>query len=725
MNEIEVRRFLELMHPQDDALIEVRIMEGIKSFSGYFKSKELLVEKLVKFNSQSNVYFTLNSIDDACYSRSQMDKIVQSKTTTTDANITNRNWLFIDLDAKRPSDVSSTETEMQHTISAARKIFKHMRNIGFYDPIVCMSGNGTYLLYKINLENSDENKELVKKCLQVLDIWFSSEFVDIDTSVFNSARIAKIIGTIARKGSNTEDRPHRLSKILSVPQEIRCNERAILLQLAANLPEKEKPTYANNYGRSKFDLDNFISQHGIRIHKEQSTKDGKKYLLEECPFCGHKSPDSAIFKTNEGLGFKCFHNSCSNKRWEDFRNHYEPNYKDKNKNYQSGDIRFMTPQNRYTTPQQSNKPKETISDEKGRVWLQMSEVKYESRADIITMPTRIHRLDERIIGLNLGETSVVSGLNSSGKTSLLSQICLNLVDQKFNGAIWSGEMRNSRLQNWIHLQAAGRTWNQKAPNKNYYYTPTHARNEIDKWLNDKMFIYNDKYTNDFKWIAEQINILTNEKEIHWILLDNLMALDISKSNDNEYAKQTEFILELVDLGKKKNIHMILVAHPRKSTTFLRKEDIGGSGNLSNAVDNVFVIHRVNRDFEKRASEFYDKNILIDITDRGYGNVLECCKNRDLGEQDFLTGLFYEAESKRFLNDQHENFTYNWVDYELDKAIAEKKEEQKKEIILPNNSFDIKQTKINDFPFIDEAENNNDILAFIPKDRNALTNDLPF
>ena len=178
----------------------------------------------------------------------------------------------------------------------------------------------------------------------------------------------------------------------------------------------------------------------------------------------------------------------------------------------------------------------------------------------------------------------------------------------------------------------------KAPNKNYYYTPNNARNEIDKWLNDKMFVYNDKYTNDFKWIAEQIHILTNEKEISWILLDNLMALDISKSNENEYAKQTEFILELVDIGKKKNIHMILVAHPRKSSTFLRKEDIGGSGNLSNAVDNVFVVHRVNRDFEKRATEFYDKSIVVDIIDRGYGNVLECCKNRDLGEQDFFNRI---------------------------------------------------------------------------------------
>ena len=729
MNEIEIRRFLELMHPAEDALIEVRIIEDSRTYSGYFKSKELLIEKLSKLNPKANIYFTLNEIEDACYSRSQMNEIISNKkiTTTSDANITQRNWLFIDLDAKRPSDVSSTESEMQHTIIAARKIFKYMRNIGFYDPIVCMSGNGAYLLYKINLPNTDECKDLIKKCLQVLDMWFSSEFVDIDCSVFNSARIAKIIGTVARKGSNTTERPHRLSKILSVPQNIRINEKPILESLAANLPEKEKPTYENNYGRSQFDLDSFISQYGIRIHKEQTTKDGKKYLLEECPFCGHKSPDSAIFKTPEGLGFKCFHNSCSNKRWEDFRKLYEPNYKDKQSNYYSGDNRIVNKQDRYNNQQQitkENKPKESLSDEKGNVWLKASEIKLENRADLITMPTRILKLDEQIIGLNLGETTVVSGLNSSGKTSLLSQVCLNFVDQGFNGAIWSGEMRNSRLQNWIHLQAAGRTWNQKAPTKNYYYTPDNARKQIDKWLDDKMYIYNDKYSNDFNWIEEQINILTNEKDISWILLDNLMALDLSRGNDNEFAKQTEFILRLVDLGKKKNTHMILVAHPRKSTTFLRKEDIGGSGNISNAVDNVLVVHRVNRDFEKRSSEFYEKSQIVDIIDRGYGNVVECCKNRDLGNQDFIAGLFYEHESKRFLNDRHENFTYNWVDYELDKQLAERESQKSKDIILPNNSFDIEPPKVNDIHFEYEFKNE-DILDYLPKDRNAFTSDLPF
>ena len=211
MNEIEIIRFLELLHPADDALIEVRIMDKNKTYSGYFKNKELLVEKLKKTNTQSNVYFTLNTINDACYSRKQKDNIEVSSTTTTDVNIVNRNWLFIDIDAKRPSDVSSNESELKSAVSLARDIFKYMRNFGFYEPIVCMSGNGAYLLYRINIPNTPENTELIKTCLQSLDMLFSNENADIDVSVFNPSRIAKIIGTIARKGSNTEDRPHLIS----------------------------------------------------------------------------------------------------------------------------------------------------------------------------------------------------------------------------------------------------------------------------------------------------------------------------------------------------------------------------------------------------------------------------------------------------------------------------------------------------------------------------------
>ena len=58
---------------------------------------------------------------------------------------------------------------------------------------------------------------LVQHVLQALDARFSTERVKIDTSVYNAARICKVYGTLARKGDNRPDRPHRRAKILEVP----------------------------------------------------------------------------------------------------------------------------------------------------------------------------------------------------------------------------------------------------------------------------------------------------------------------------------------------------------------------------------------------------------------------------------------------------------------------------------------------------------------------------
>ena len=67
-------------------------------------------------------------------------------------------------------------------------------------------------------------------------------------------------------------------------------------------------------------------------------KEGKKgwtnYILDECPFdTNHKSPDSMLSQSPEGMViFKCLHDSCSGRRWKEFRDcvgkpspeHYDP-----------------------------------------------------------------------------------------------------------------------------------------------------------------------------------------------------------------------------------------------------------------------------------------------------------------------------------------------------------------------------------------------------------------
>lgn len=149
-----------------------------------------------------------------------------------------------------------------------------------------------------------------------------------------------------------------------------------------------------------------------------------------------------------------------------------------------------------------------------------------------------------------------------------------------------------------------------------------------------------------------------KKGVNNIILDNLMAIDIFNLDGDKYGKQTSFVTKLTDLAKDKQVHIHLVAHPRKTTTFLRKGDIAGTGDISNLVDNVFIVHRVNNDFRAHARDFFTDEVASQYY--RFSNVVEVCKNRDLGVMDYLVGLYFEAESKRFLNFEYENINYGWI-----------------------------------------------------------------
>ena len=85
------------------------------------------------------------------------------------------------------------------------------------EPLVCDSGNGTHLLYAIDLPNTAASTQTIKAILKGLAERFDDAMVKVDTSVHNASRITKLYGTMACKGENTPDRPHRRSAILSQP----------------------------------------------------------------------------------------------------------------------------------------------------------------------------------------------------------------------------------------------------------------------------------------------------------------------------------------------------------------------------------------------------------------------------------------------------------------------------------------------------------------------------
>lgn len=657
MNEATIRQWYDVFKDNQE-LVEIRILDPNtrKSYSGYFKDIETLL-KAIKPYDNCAIYFTLNVIEDACYSREQHDRIsTRPKSTTSDLEIVARKWCLIDIDCEKPSDTNSTDEEKELAKVVVNSVYKFLRDEGFEKPIVCDSANGYHILIKQAMKSNDENTETMKKFLQVLDMYFSTDKVKIDCTTFNPSRICKLYGTYSRKGANTKDRPQRLSYIIRVPQEIKVTPNEYFEKVASYLPEPPKKDRSNNYGASTFDLDAFISEHNINVTKVVESKDYTKYILANCPFnSSHTAPDSALFKMRDGsFGFKCLHNSCSQYTFKDFRMHYDPHAYDR-RDY--GEYQFKqkhslnNPNNRMFIPQEE-------SEEKGKKWLSMSDIKRVNIEDLLCIPTGYTELDKKIGGMFAGELSILSGGNSAGKTSWLDCVALNAIQQGFKVGVWSGEMQDWRFQNWINQIAAGKAYTKKKIGyDSLYYVPNNISDKINNWLNDKLFLYNNNYGNIFQEILSDIKDLVEKKGVKLILIDNLAALNIDNYEGEKYSKQTRFVLELKDYAKQKNIHIMLVCHPRKQVTFLRKDSISGTADLTNIADSVYIIHRINRDFETRASEFFGNVVAQEYMN--YSSVIEVCKNRQFGVVDYLVGMYYEPESRRLKNSIAENIIYGW------------------------------------------------------------------
>lgn len=644
--EQSIRATFDIFKP--DGVIEVRAMDGY-TFSGYFKDRQRLVSELAKRDDKT-WYFVMNDINDACYSREQSERILSKKglKTTGDKEIEVIRWILIDADPERPAGVSSTDEEKAKSKETIKRVYKYLKQEGFSDPVVCDSGNGYHLLYSVDMNVDDA--DYTKKFLQTLDMLFSDEYVKIDTAVSNPARITKVYGTIARKGANTPERPHRSSGFVYIPEEIKKNSIHLLKKVISVFPEKPKPVYRNN-SIEAFDIDDFIAKHGIRVKYETKSGDVRKLVLEECPFDhNHKAPDSAIFVMNSGaIAFKCFHNSCSDKGWKDLRQMFDP-----------GCYERKQEQTRTFSPLPIAEKKEEaqkITTDEAPHFLRMQDIEVVDRSQIVSIKTGIDALDKKLIGMNKGELSIWSGGNGSGKSTFLSQLALETISRGFNVAMFSGELTSNRAKSWLQLQAAGRAHTRLSDNGVSYYVPKYKADAIDAWAADKLWIYNNQYGIKVNSVIDDFVKHMEKHHTDVVIIDNLMSLDLTEIRGEKYDRQTTLVLTLSEFAKKYNVHIHFVCHPRKPVGFLRKSDISGSADLTNAADNVFMMHRVNQDFLRLGGEFLGQTEIKKYED--YTNVIEIMKNRDLGVSDEFVGVYYEPESKRMLNYRQENKQFGW------------------------------------------------------------------
>jgi P4 family phage/plasmid primase-like protien len=314
-------------------VVEVRALTDQYIHSGYFSDMDALaraVEPLDTDPSVHGIYITLNVVNPALLSRRANRikmRLSKKESTTSDADILRRHWLPVDIDPVRPSGVSSTDAEHDLALVKSEEIARWLAVLNFPEPIRADSGNGAHLLYGIDLPNNEDATALVKTCLAALDVLFSDEHVTVDTANFNAARIWKLYGTVSRKGDSTRDRPHRRSRILSVPGELKITSAEQLRELANRLPtEKQAQRQPASARGNGFDLRSWLLDHGLDVRSEKPYHGGTLFVLDQCPFSSaHKDGAFAIQFASGAVFAGCKHNSCGSgtQRWKELRKRYE------------------------------------------------------------------------------------------------------------------------------------------------------------------------------------------------------------------------------------------------------------------------------------------------------------------------------------------------------------------------------------------------------------------
>ncbi len=301
------------------------------TYSGYFNfEREEAIRDAIRYldGRAEGVYVVLNRFNPALLARADNRLQAKPKHTTTDADIIQRRWLYIDVDANRPAGISATEDEHQAALQQTLRIREFLRSRAWPEPVIADSANGGHLLYPLPPLNLARAGELVKACLQVLASRFSDGTVTVDQSTGTAARICKLYGTLARKGDTTPERPHRRACILEEPERIEPVSLEALESLTKEAESAAPLATARASSTSpphRFKIEDWLASGGLEIIKgPEPYNGGRRWTLRTCPFSPEHQKPAIIELPSGALCYRCLHNSCAQNDWRALRRVVDP-----------------------------------------------------------------------------------------------------------------------------------------------------------------------------------------------------------------------------------------------------------------------------------------------------------------------------------------------------------------------------------------------------------------
>ena len=229
----------------------------------------------------------------------------------------------------RPSGVTATDQQKQAALELAKRVYAWLQAELGSESLVCAdSGNGCHILIRLgDLPADQQTAWTCEHFLQLLDQQFSNDQAKVDSTTHNAARICALYGTVKRKGSDIPEQPHRLSKLVHIPDPLQPVDWQRLSALVDQYPsQQQQPAQQPLATGNGLDIEQVLQQRGIEYSKDDQyrTNSGElaiRYELEICPFDPQHNDRSTwiISWGNGAIAAGCQHDGCSGKGWPELR----------------------------------------------------------------------------------------------------------------------------------------------------------------------------------------------------------------------------------------------------------------------------------------------------------------------------------------------------------------------------------------------------------------------
>jgi len=247
--------------------------------------------------------------------------------------------------------------------------------------------------------------------------------------------------------------------------------------------------------------------------------------------------------------------------------------------------------------------------------------------------------------LYCGTTNLITGITGSGKSSFLSTLINQALDQHFPVFVYSGELNNALLTSWLSFVHAGQGHliREITNNRCSYRVDPEAVQQIHNYYKKQLYLYKDSESPQVDRILSSIEASVKRYGVRVAVIDNMTSVALDCNETNKWEKQDQFVRQCVSLAQKLDIILFLILHPRKMDTVRPVDlfDLSGVTSSANLAHRIFSLYRVqDADREPGRNGKTKKYTNCDVQLR----IIKDRFGEGLGK---IIPLYYDVPSRRF------------------------------------------------------------------------------